>query len=387
MKYFDEISILNVMRGATLLASGGGGSLKDGLIMLAAYKKAHPDNEIKVAVCTADEMSADGNAVVVAVMGAPSGGANQDITPCVLNAYDEITNIATAQGANIKYTLPIEMGGFNTFVPMLISMTNETPIIDADACGRAVPSLDTALSHINGCKTSPVALADIKNDRAVITTDDPYDAALVQKMASPIVEIFEQNAGIAGWMLQRPEIKNCIPNGTLTTAYNIGSVLEEVSAAKDADIFYLIKAAGFCEAETLMDNANIYDFQTGLKNGWDVGGYYVGYDISDRTGMYHILFSNESLLIYRVFAGGEERLIMTAPDIIALYDSTSYQPLTNEDLQLYQEAGRLGDLKVTLGVIKVDEKWWLYPEKANASWKKYFAPLGYDGDIVRYPFK
>ncbi|MED9781329.1 MAG: DUF917 family protein, partial [Peptococcaceae bacterium] len=57
------------------------------------------------------------------------------------------------------YTMPVEMGAFNTFAPMLISLMTGLPTLDADAAGRAVPGLDTLLSHINGGATSPLAMA------------------------------------------------------------------------------------------------------------------------------------------------------------------------------------------------------------------------------------
>ena len=160
MRKINEDTIRNIMKGAALLASGGGGSLNDGFIMLDAFKQNHPDSKVEVSVIKPSEMQPGTNSIVVAVMGAPSGGTNLDITPCVLHAYDEAKVVAAGENVQIPYTMAIEMGGFNTFVPMLISLSNETPIIDADACGRAVPALDTILSHINGCKTSPVVLAN-----------------------------------------------------------------------------------------------------------------------------------------------------------------------------------------------------------------------------------
>ena len=385
MKIFTISDITNTMRGATLLASGGGGSLNDGMIMLTSFSTAHPDVPIEISVCRPEEMDDRENAVVVAVMGAPSGGANQDITPCVLSAYDEVKKLAASQGANIKYTLPIEMGGFNTFVPMLISLSNHTPIIDADASGRAVPTLDTLLSHVNGCRTSPVALANVKDDRVTIQTKDAHDAARVQSLAVPVVAIFEQNAGIAGWMLNRAEIQSAIPNGTLTMASRIGEFLVNSLGSAD-DAFTLINKHGICKAVSLAREASIYNFQTGFKDGWDVGDYYVGYDPAERTGMYHVKFSNESLLLYQVQPNGQEKIVMTAPDIITFYDCRSHIPLTNEDLQVFKEEGRLDSLKITLGVIQVHDKWWLNPQKTSAVWKKYFSLLGYDGDVVRYSF-
>ena len=79
-------------------------------------------------------------------------------------------------------------------------------------------------------------------------------------------------------------------------------------------------------------------------------------------------------------------MIATAPDIITLYDSNTYMPLTNKDLQEHTAKGALLHLRVTPGVIETSEHWWVSPEKAEAAWQPYFKRLGYIGKIIRYPF-
>lgn len=383
---YNEENIVDVMNGATLLASGGGGALDDGLIMLDAFKQQHPTTPIQISVCSPEEMSANSQAVVVAVMGAPSGGTNQDISPCMIHAYEEIKKVAAERGANIQYTLPIEMGGVNTFAPMLISLSSQTPIIDADASGRAVPALDTLLSHINGCETSPVVLANIYGDRAVIETADAHDASRVQSLAVPLVAVFEQNAGIAGWMFTRDNILNAMPNRTVQLARRIGSMIRSAAQNPDAhrDIFQSIDDAGLCKAKSLIQRGKIMNYTTALIDGWDIGDYFVVDEDSSNAVKYHIRFSNESLLLYEVQPDGNEKIVLTAPDIITMYNCDTYHPLTNEDLQTLKGSNKLDTLRVTLGAIQVDSHWWLNRDATKSVWKPYFEHLGYFGNIIQY---
>ena len=72
--------------------------------------------------------------------------------------------MAPRVGKQVVYALPVEMGGFNTLVPMLVAMKNNTGIIDVDGAGRAVPTLNTTLMELNGISPSPVALTDDKEN-------------------------------------------------------------------------------------------------------------------------------------------------------------------------------------------------------------------------------
>lgn len=78
------------------------------------------------------------------------------------------------------------------------------------------------------------------------------------------------------------------------------------------------------------------------------------------------------------------RLLMTAPDIITLYNAQNGDPITNEDLFLHREAGDLDTLQVALGVIRVNQKWWRQPENTEAAWRPYFDVLGYGDEVVRF---
>ena len=140
------------------------------------------------------------------------------------------------------------------------------------------------------------------------------------------------------------------------------------------------------KAKALIQNAEIFQFNTALVDGWDTGDFYVGNRSDINSMSYHVRFSNESLLLSQAYPSGADIIIATAPDIITLYDSNTYMPLTNEDLQEHAEKGTLSQLRVTLGVIEASEHWWVFPEKTEAAWQPYFKRLGYIGKIIRYPF-
>ena len=350
------------------------------MILLESFKKNHPDKPIVVRLVDVSEMEDGACAAVVAGMGAPTEGAGKDFTPCAVDAFAEVQRMAAEMGKGVHYTMPVEMGAFNTFVPMLISLMTGLPTLDADAAGRAVPGLDTLLSHINGGATSPLAMADDNGNITHIRCADPHDAVMAQNIASPIARAFHSNAGIAGWIMGRDEIQARIPTGTISLAKAIGEVIQQARETRAAggrvrDIYSaLVQAKCLCECSPLRA------FATDFKDGFDVGSYVIG----EGEGRYKILFQNENLLLYQLAESGEERLLMTAPDIITLYNAQNGDPITNEDLFLHREAGDLDTLQVALGVIRVDQKWWRRPENTEAAWRPYFDVLGYGDEVVRF---
>lgn len=140
--------IINIIYGATVLGAGGGGSASSGLEMLENYIKKHGDPKLRM--ISTGEMNVNAYAAVTAGMGSPVALKDIDFTPYAVNAYNALVDMAATMGRTLSYTIPVEIGGFNTFVPMLIAMMNDIPVIDADGAARAVPALDTLLLHVNG---------------------------------------------------------------------------------------------------------------------------------------------------------------------------------------------------------------------------------------------
>ena len=185
--------------------------------------------------------------------------------------------------------------------------------------------------------------------------------------------------------MARDEIQARIPTGTISLAKAIGEVIQQARETRAAggrvrDIYSALDASGLVQAKCLCECSPLRAFATDFKDGFDVGSYVIG----EGEGCYKILFQNENLLLYQLAAGGEERLLMTAPDIITLYNAQNGDPITNEDLFLHREAGDLDTLQVALSVIRVDQKWWRRPENTEAAWRPYFDVLGYGDEVVRF---
>lgn len=182
-RILKEQDLVNVIYGATVLGAGGGGSATGGMDLLNKYKEMNPCKPIELTLLDPKEMDDDAYAAITAGMGSPKALLGKDFTPYAVNSFEALVDMAAKMGRKLKYCCAVEMGGFNTFVPMLISLLKGIPFIDADGAARAVPALDTLLLHVNGLDTSPLAMADHKNNRLEIVLADARDANKAQRKA------------------------------------------------------------------------------------------------------------------------------------------------------------------------------------------------------------
>jgi len=239
---------------------------------------------------------------------------------------------------------------------------------DFDGTGRAVPALDTLLLHINGLKTSPLAMSDNKGNRVSIELEDARDALMGEAIGRNLCVAFSQMGGLSGWMVRKNDIKNNLPLKSVTKSCQIGEVLR--SATSSAGIFDRLAETGLVCKEIgrgkviAAGNAQVAGFDKGFV------------EIQGEDGrIWKTHFLNENLILEEISETGSRKTLMTVPDITCYINADTCAPLSNADI-----VGKNGEIlveNVVLGVIKVDEAWWksdiAYLQKI---WSHYFDILG-----------
>ena len=381
MKKFSYEDIVDMIWGATLLGGGGGGSSKNGYDMLRAYMSNYNVSEadISVDVIEPDEMEDGAFAAVTAGMGAPTRIKDVDFSKYVTNTYELFQEFVEPQ--KVSYSMAVELGGFNTFVPMLISLLKGIPFIDTDGAARAVPALTTLLLHVNGNDTSPLVMANAYDgedeyDKVTIRLKDPKDAALAENLGRGVCIAFDMLSGLCGWMMDKDAIKKTLPTGTVTLSKDVGKILRDESI--DAK-FEKLNETGIVECHEFARGA-----VTGGENLQDKGFDFGYIEVTDENTnvVWRIEYQNENLVLST--GGGKiGEVKMTCPDIICCYNKDTSQPLTNADF--YDNDGKLVEQNVVIGAIKVSKEWWLTgEERVSSVWKEYFGHVNYDGPIVKF---
>ncbi|MDR1773605.1 MAG: DUF917 domain-containing protein [Clostridioides sp.] len=367
MRVLNEKQIIDVLNGATILGGGGGGSISAGIDMLNTYKAKYGSPELTL--ITPNEMEEGKYCAITAGMGSPLSIKGIDFSKFAINAYNYLKEVASEmeEPKEISYCAGVELGGFNTFIPMLLSMMENKPFIDADGAGRAVPALETLLLHVNGCNTSPCVMANDKNDRVLIQTTDPKNAKLCEDIGRGVCVAMGMKAGLSGWILDKSEVENKIATMTITKTEEIGKMLQEIGPTDTSLFDKLDNARTLCVG-------TITDIKAEVKGGFDYGETTI---VDDKTGEeYLIKFVNENLVTYKK-ENGEFSPIVTVPEITTIYEQVSAKPLTNADTFVGQ--------KVVVGIIKASDEWWFTSEENVYSyWKTYLDVCEYKGKLIHF---
>ena len=390
-----ETELIQILKGATLLAAGGGGSFRLGQSILEEFKLQNPDIPIQFEVYDASQMREGEHSFSVAIMGSPTAHASAaDLAKVSLMAYNETEALANRFGKNPQYALALELGGANTLIPLLCAMKYNTNVLDADLCGRAVPGLETILSSINNLPTAPFALTDSNGNSYDFIMSNPYDAVAVESSAVAILNHLQTNGGVTGYYFDQNEINANIPTGTITTCLQIGQCIEifeamTIEQRKATPLFEMLNQMNLgVRCATLTERAStIRDFHQEPAGGGarDKGYYYLGEEGTPGKDFF-VQFNNESMAVSVLQEDGTYRCIATAPCIITMYDENTGMPLTNADLKEQFLAGNGNSLNVVLGIVEVDYKWWNNPSAVTEAWRPYWVESGYTGELVRYSF-
>jgi len=364
-RLMNEEQMIDMIWGAALLAGGGGGSISSAMVMLNKYKENNPDDPLSVTVIDPEDMEDGAYAVATATIGSPvSFLKKEDFIKFATSTFSGIVEMYANMDPprDVKYSYAAEIGGFNTFFPLMVSQYFKIPFIDADGAGRAVPAMNTLLLHVNGNDAGPMVMSDDEDNVISINPADPKNAKLHEDLARNICSVFGNVAGAAGWPATREEFDN-VAIGTITLSEKIGHVMRECAVSGE-DVFDVLSREGVVECRSY-GKGKVVMAESVVEKGFDYGKVVVAADPEIV-----IYFQNENLL-----CEVDSKPVLTVPDITCTYDTATCLPLTNADIH--------EGMEIAVGAIKVDEKWWNNPDMFNV-WVPLLERVGYTGGNVPY---
>ena len=236
-----------------------------------------------------------------------------------------IANYKPAGSITMVSAIGMAVGGFNTFVPMLVAILSDKDpdkrikFIDMDSNGRAVPELNTTLSVYYGHPPKPLGLGSLNGDEIVVYPVTDHSG---EQIARNMCMLYNMRIGFATWGLNKAEMKD-LDVGCVTKAQNIGKAF---FAARDKgtdlmdELKKVMEVREFCRG-------TIEELDVRAEGGFDWGTTVVRGDDGHK---YYIDFKNENLIL-RDEAG---KTCLTAPDGIGLVDLDTLTPLTNADTKV-----------------------------------------------------
>jgi DUF917 family protein len=309
--------------GAAFLGTGGGGNPYVGRLMVQQCL----DEGLTVEIIDPKELKDDALVIPTAMMGAPTVLVEK--IPSGDEAISSLRRLERHLGRTAHATMPIEIGGINSTIPLVVGARMGLPIVDADGMGRAFPFLEMETFGVYGISGSPLAISDEYGDGAIINA---VDNRQMEWLARAVAIRMGGSAYIAEYAMSGADVKRTAVPNTMTLAIRIGEVLRKARAehrnAFDALLGFL--PSTLYRYGKLIFSGKMIDVQRETKNGFSIGRARIE-GVAPFSSVMEIEIQNENL-VARV--DGKVRAIV--PDLICIMNTETAEPITSEELRYGQ---------------------------------------------------
>lgn len=299
--------------GAGILGTGGGGNPYRGMVQAKIQLRAGRTMQI----ISLNDLADDALVVPLGGMGAPTVGLEK------IGRGDEgmraVEMISDYLGAQVAATIPIEVGGTNSFVPLIAGAQLGLPTIDADGMGRAFPEWSMISFYFDGKAPSPVVMTDSLDRKIIIEqVSSPQE---LERIGRAVCVQLGGRAMIADQPISVRRLREVAIPGTLTFAHQIGdAVLNAQQHGADPIAAICATARG-----QVLFKGKITDVDRRLERGYNFGRLSLSGSDSWQGSQATIDLQNE-FLILRV----DDQVRAIVPDLITMVDSERGTPMTTE---------------------------------------------------------
>jgi DUF917 family protein len=305
MRTLNKADLEHILLGCTVLGTGGGGELKDGLDRVNDGLSGGKEFRL----LSLDEVPDDALIASPYFCGALTAEMSDE-------AHEDLLSFQALQqylGQDIYATVASELGGGNTASALAVAADLGIPIVDGDPCGRAVPELQQSTFFINQVSIAPMALVNKFGD--VVIIKNVTDSFKAEKLVRSIAVASEGYLGVTDHPQNGKGLKRSIIGGTLSTAGKIGAAL---SQTHDCD--EVARAGG----GSIVFKGDVLDSQWRDDGGFTIGEVHIGGTDEYKGKRYKIWFKNEFLMTWR-----DDAVDITAPDLICVLRRDDAMPLTS----------------------------------------------------------
>jgi len=319
MKVLKEEDLENILLGCTVLGTGGGGKLEEGL------KKVREDIEEGREFRLIDLRDVPDDALVAS----PYYCGSMTSSHSDIMIREDILSFRALQrylGENFFATVSIELGGGNTATALSVAANMDIPIVDGDAAGRSVPDLQLSTFFINDVFIAPMSVASRFGDTAII--EKVLDDFRAEKIVRAFAVASEGSVGVTDHPVRGKILKTSLIPNAISYARKIGEVLKETM-----DYRKVAEAGG----GYVLFEGSVVDSPWKDKEGFTVGEIHIEGTGEYRGSMYKIWYKNENLISWR-----DNKVDVTAPDLICVLSRENSMPITNPNCKKGDEVVVIG---------------------------------------------
>jgi len=325
MKKLNQKEVEDILVGCTILGTGGGGSLDEGLEAVRnAYKKGY---EFKL--LDFDEISDEKYYINPYFCGSVSPSEEKkELSNELVMAVEALEEYMAVKFDGV---VSIEYGGGNTGQAMATAAEMGKYIVDCDAAGRAVPELQFSTYFVTNKPIYPFSVATRFGDVGIFpkVRDDARAEALSRFMAVGS----EGSVGMADHPIKGNLLKESVIPNALSYAGRVGKAQREAIENDNDPIEEIISAAdGYLLFEGVVSDAD-----WGKKDGFTVGTINIKGLNSFSNDTFKIWYKNENMISWK-----NDEPYITCPDLICVVENKTGYPITNPNCKIGDKVAVLG---------------------------------------------
>jgi len=314
----------DLARGTAFLATGGGGDPYIGKLML----KHQLELGKKVTIISPDEIPDDTFACNVLSMGAPTVFVEKIPNgPASLIAMREVEKIL---GKKFNAIMPIEAGGVNATLPLVVGALSGLPVIDADGMGRAFPELQMVTYNVGNVDINPLVAINDFNETAIFNARSSSSG---EWLARGVCVRMGGICQVACYPMNAEQIRNTSVHHTINLSFEIGRLIQKAREDKNDPVQEIIDYMGKSNPPRvgkLLFTGKINDLIRETINGWTRGKLF----LESLNGKDKLLVEFQNEFSYAKL--NDNKIVAMVPDLICALDSETGEPITTDGLRYGQ---------------------------------------------------
>lgn len=321
----------DLARGAAILGTGGGGDPYIGTLMLRQAIRDHGP----VDLVGVETLKDDDFAVPFAMMGAPTV-----LVEKIPNGNEMVAALRALERykrEEAKAVLCAEIGGINALLPLVLAARCGLPVVDGDGMGRAFPQLQMVTYHIFGVPAAPMVMTDEYSNSVLFECANSFDA---ERLGRNLVVAMGGGSNICLYPMHGRDAKRSMVRETITLALGLGRTIREARRSSGdpfGAVLEFLRTTPYYQHCRVLFEGKTVDLLRETKAGWALGRVVIEGTGSCLGRRLDVQFQNEHLV-----AREGDRVRTIVPDLIAMMDSATAEPITTEGLKYGQRIKVLG---------------------------------------------
>lgn len=305
--------------GAWILGAGGGGDPYHALLNLRQlYAQGH-----RVVLLNPEDLAEDALVAVVSTMGAPLVGEERLTDPRVAALAVEM--MEEHLGRPFDAVMSLEIGGANSFQPLMVAALMEIPVVDADTMGRAYPEAQHSSFAIGDLRPFPLTLADVRENAVVVSRVASWK--WMERISRKVCTEVGSIAATCKAPRTGREVKDWGVLHTVTQAIRLGRTVLDARKKKEDPVSAVLELEG----GLLLFRGKVVDVDRTATEGFLRGAARLEGLEEDRGRSFRLDFQNEFTVGWL-----DDAPRVTVPDIICVMDATTGDAIGTETLRYGQ---------------------------------------------------